>query len=204
MDRSQHQRDRSRTGTARRAPRRLALAALTTGMLLLTPGSVATADTPLGHSGLVGRHHLRDTASHAGANCFYEDGDSRTAATEILIMPPRVWARDHTPGEDSQTVGYRTRLRQSSDGGTTWHTTFTSPIVKRSATDATRAHLPSRTYLVPENARVRALVLTFWYKPGSTTAIQGRATNRIDWYGRTHFIFLDIVPGSCGKMPGTS
>lgn len=186
-----------------RAPRRLSLAALAAGVLLLATAPVATGDTKLGHSGPIGKRSLNDTARHPGANCFYEDGDGRLGVAEIRVRPPRVFARNRTAGVDTQTVGWRAILQQTTDGGATWPETFSSPDYTASATDSTPAHFSAHTYAVPDDARVRVQIQTFWYTLGSPAHIEANANNRVDFYGRTHFIFLDVVHHSCGKLAGS-
>lgn len=171
--------------------------------LTMATGAIVSADTELGHRGLVGNHSLRDQNmdGHGGARCDYSFNDNRNGgAATIKVRAPRVWARDRTAGVDHQKVGWRVIIQQTPDDLQygTWYTVFTSSVVKAGATDSAMASFTPRTFNVPFNTFVRVHVQMFWYAPGSSTTVQGSAIHAVDYYDRyLDGSFEDQVQGSC-------
>ena len=125
----------------------------------------------------VGRHVLIDTQEFPGANCRTQSvGDLQS----IRVRRPVMYARNRTSGTDHQIVGWRWELRDASmtriDQG---------PFEKADATDKRPAAFSNRTVDMsgrPEGTYFVSIRMR-WYKPGSSTRIQGTAHHFVRDYG---------------------
>lgn len=151
--------------------------------LVLSASTVAVADTELGHTGLVGRHKLKDSADKAGVKCYYQTFDGQDGPASIHVRIPRVFARDRTIGLDSQKVGWRVIVQQSSDF-VNWTLLFHSSVQKRLATDQSVAPFHNRDFNLPDRHFIRVRIKMYWYRPGSSTVVQGTARHAVDFYDR--------------------
>jgi hypothetical protein len=133
-----------------------------------------------------------------GARCVYD-----SILRRIRVRFPVMYARDRTSGVDKQVVGYRIVIQSSdvsADGPWTTLAGSASPISTVRTSDQHIAHLPSKSYTfapgVAEN-RVfwRALVRMYWYKPGSSTVVEGRADHAPRYFEGNEEILLS--PDSC-------
>src|SRR3954454_19843591 len=88
----------------------VAFAIITTALLMAAVP--ASADTPVSHSGLVGRHYLADSKEYAGARCFY-NGDNNL--DRIRVQDPIVFSRSNDP--DRRQVGWRVVVQKNSGHG---------------------------------------------------------------------------------------
>ena len=149
-------------------------------VVLMLAASPVLADTELGHSGKVGRHHLVDTTSSPGVTCQYENSPSQPL-TGIHVRAPVVRARNVTAHRDHQLVGWRyiiLRVR-----GNTESTYFKSPISKLTAYDDKRAPFEDGATDLMSPAQPGDLfyvnVKMFWYRGGKT---EGTALHEVDHY----------------------
>jgi hypothetical protein len=184
-----HMNARSRTG--------FSSAAIALGLLLgLT---TASADTPLGHHGTVGSHHLRDTAGSPGVECLYEhtNPNSPTSGTleSIWVKAPVVYAVNATAGTDTQDVGWQFIVLRSSNG-TTWTEVLRTSVHFKSATDSSPAAFGKRgtNFLGKGTNAYRVVVKTYWLN-SNTGAVQGDAKNRVDVYKGGAFTGSSSCPG---------
>ena len=171
---------------------RNALKIILTGAAVLLALIVAVApvaaDTEFGHSGIVGKHSLRDAdLDHPGAACRYKNVAFGPRGWENLlkridVRPPRM--RSVGP---SQRVGWRFIVQRSPVfDAQVWTTTYKSPIQKAMAYSGVNASfsamgvkvsVPAGSYNEPE---YRVLVRMFWYASDGT--VQGTARHRVDYY----------------------
>jgi hypothetical protein len=112
-----------------------------------------------------------------------------------------LFARDRTAGLDKQVVGYRIVIQYadvSSAGPYTSLAGSASSIAKVKTSDHHVAHLPARTYVfapgVSEGHNYwRVVVQMYWYRPGSSTVVEGRAGHAPSYYEGSSNPFM----GSC-------
>jgi hypothetical protein len=65
------------------------------------------ADIEFGHEGLTGHHRLADLVDSPGAVCdIVLPGPDSLGETWIRVNPPVMFARDRTPGIDTQEIGW--------------------------------------------------------------------------------------------------
>jgi hypothetical protein len=153
------------------------LSCLVAGLLSVpTMPAAAAAPAPVDDPP-VGRHVLIDTQEFPGANC-------RTVSVgdlgSIRVRRPVMYARNRTSGTDHQIVGWRWELHDASmtriDQGT---------FEKADATDKRPAAFSNRTVDMsgrPEGTYFVSIRMR-WYKPGSSTTIQGTARHFVRDYG---------------------
>jgi hypothetical protein len=145
------------------------LAATTLPVVAATPAPVD--DPP------VGRHVLIDTREFPGANCrTVSVGDLQS----IRVRRPVMYARNRLSGTDHQTVGWRWELRDASMTRIA-HSSFE----KATATDKRPAAFSNRTIDMsgrPEGTYFVSIRMR-WYRPGSSTTIQGTAHHFVREYG---------------------
>lgn len=142
----------------------------------------------VGKSGKRGPWTLRDTESQPAASCTYGvDGNPLDGQLDIVeARSPRVFARNRTPARDGQWVGIRIQFQKSKkDGGTGgWKTVKSTGFVKKFARDDQAVAIGRRawqaSYQGMPQFRVRANIR--WYKPGTTSVVQGTATLAYEWY----------------------
>ena len=154
--------------------------------------SPVLADEEYGHTGTVGYHHLRDSASGGGAICSYKrvnpspGGYSYEAKLKwIDVRPPKVRAIS-----GSQEVGWLfkvERVRNVSDA--LWVLRYTSPIQRDVTNASTNAEFSLRGINVILNTTsadddpqylYRVKVKMFWYRANGT--VQGTATHIVSNY----------------------
>jgi hypothetical protein len=146
----------------------------------------ALADTDMGTTGKVGRHHLRDTTTTPGAACVYIDADTDMVLDSMVVRPPVVYARDRTDDRDRQVVGWRIVLMGWVQVGP-WEFELrqlaTGPIHRATAWDDHRAAFQPDTITVVSGAReYEAWVRMLWYKPGDPSTVVGSSRHRVDHY----------------------
>lgn len=169
-----------RIGPRRYGSRRIGwISAGVVGLLLATAG-IATADTELGHRGRVGRHHLRDTATHPGALCWTPAETDPVG--RVVVRPPVVFAIDRTAGVDRQLVGWQARLqRETTDG---WKTVDRSALLFARATDEEAAHFERTQFRLRHPGTYRVRVLMVWRRDAEPHIV-GAALHEVDFYRNT-------------------
>ena len=159
--------------------RRLVLAIALVTAALMAGGPVA-ADTPIGHTGHPGRHHLVDTMASAGVVCTYHPASQ--LLYKITVRPPLVYARNTTSGTDHQKVGWRYRIQAWDEGPGAWVAYKAGPIKTATASDHVPAAFTSMSGTEEYSAfagRFRVFVTMLWYRHG---AVEARATSMVDYY----------------------
>jgi hypothetical protein len=161
-----------------------AVLALVTALTLISPA--ALADTDMGTTGAVGRHHLRDSAATPGATCVYVDADTDMILDTMIVRPPVMFARDRTAARDRQVVGWRIVLMGWVVVGP-WEFELrqmaTGPIHRATAWDDQRATFDRDAIAIEPGARTyEAWVRMLWYKPGDPTTVVGSSRHRVDLY----------------------
>jgi hypothetical protein len=165
------------------------IGALVVTALVISP---VLADEEFGHTGSVGYHRLRDSASAGGAICSYKrvspspGGYSYEAKLKwIDVRPPKVRAI-----AGSQEVGWQfmvERVRQVAND--TWVLRYTSPIQRDVTNASTNADFTLRGINVVLNTTsadedpqylYRVKVKMLWYRANGT--IQGTATHLVSNY----------------------
>jgi hypothetical protein len=177
-------------------PRRAGLARPLRPLVVLTIVSLALvmgAQSAVGaevvsKSGQRGVWALRDTESQPGASCTYGiDGDAADGQLDLLeARSPRVFARNRSAGRDGQWVGIRIVFQKSrQDGGSGgWTTVKSTGFVKKYARDDQAVSIGRRAWHAAYEGmpqfRVRANIR--WYRPGTSSVVQGTATLKYEWY----------------------
>jgi len=178
---------------------RTGFASLAVALGLLVVAATASADTPLGHHGTVGSHHLRDSLGSPGVECFYEhtNPNSPTSSTleSMWVKPPVVYAINSTGGTDTQDVGWQFIVLRSNNG-TTWSEVLRTSAHFKSATDSTPAAFGKRgtNFLGNSTYSYRVVVKMYWLDP-DFGSVQGDAKNRVDYYKGGAFSGSSFCPG---------
>jgi hypothetical protein len=179
---------------------RTAFASLAIALGLLVGIAAASADTPLGHHGTVGSHHLRDTADSPGVHCQYESTNPNSptlgALESLWVRPPVVYAVNATGGTDTQDVGWQFIVLRSTNL-TTWTEVLRTSNHFKSATDSTPAAFGKRgtNFLGHSGTSYRVVVKMWWLNNGNGT-VQGYAKNRVDFYAGGAFSGTSSCPGT--------
>ena len=140
------------------------------GIPVLADGTPTALDEPP-----VGRHVLIDDREFPGADCRTHLG----ALTSIGVRRPVMYARNRTSGVDHQTVGWRWQLRDSA-----FALVAQGPIEQATASDERPAAYSGQTVDMtgrPAGTWFIAIRM-FWYQPGSSTHIQGKALHFVRNY----------------------
>ena len=148
------------------------------GSLLLSVSPVM-ADTVVKHHGITGVGSLNE---HKGdVVCNYDP--VALSLLSIVVAGPNVFARDTTPHQDSQQIGWQLIIKRTGGGLPTG--TLKSVVRKAPATDATSPMFNPFTFTLdsppPATATYHLTVKLFWYKPNGTT-VAGWAIHRVDKY----------------------
>jgi hypothetical protein len=168
----------------------IAVASLTIGA---TP---ASADTEISRTGNIGAFHVYDGEEGSnGAYCSY-NSNKGNRLRGIGTRAPDMWARDVTPGEDTQAVAWRVIIKRQKPGAMALTTYYRSKTQRDTATDTTPAPFTHEGYGVGqpgfdfskfwtprepgEGSRYWIFVRMFWY--GSDGRLEGTATHRLDEY----------------------
>lgn len=175
--------------------RRLGAAVALGTVLVIGTTAVAVANTS---HGLIGSYKMHDQQASPESICNYTSGDNSTAANNIQVNPPTVFARNRTTGTDHQRIGWRIRLEESADY-IHWYSVGKTPVQKANATDSTAAPLsPLLISVTFDNAYSRIRVDIFWYRPGSSSTVQGSVAHPGRWYVRNlDGSFEDNVENLC-------
>ena len=91
----------------------------------------------------------------------------------------------HGSGTQHQWVGWKYKIQADTNFDNVFGTKFTSTVVKAKATDSTPAAFARRTWTAPSNlaqGNYRVQVTLIWYKPGTSTQVQGKQVANIDYY----------------------
>jgi len=109
--------------------------------------------------------------------CQYNDTTDKLLS--ITIASPTIYARDTTPADDIQKIGWQVITRRTGGGKPTL--TFTSDIIKaQSAEDASAAFSPR--VFTPQASDVKpstaftVIIKMIWYKPTGRLLPAGRST----------------------------
>lgn len=171
------------------------LVAVVAGVVVIGSGDPAAAAVPISEQGKTGTYVIVDTEARPGVTCMYDAGGGGAQGNDIDIMEargPRIFARDRSSRRDRQAVGVRFIFQRSvNEGGTGgWQAAKTTSMQKKTASDDQPAVFGKRSWLVPieEDVHFRTVVILTWFKPGSTTRIQGTAKLRfvhylVEWAG---------------------
>jgi hypothetical protein len=176
--------------------RRLTIGLVSAAVALSLAAAPALADTEMGHEGSVGEHVVFDGPTDqffSGIVCFY-DSQHGNRLHRLTVMAPEIYARDITPGVDTQRVGWRVIVKRLRPGSSTLKPFYRSGTQRAMATDATRAEFPRPSgpgvapYMtvnldVPKEpgtgSQYFVFVRMFWYRDGD---LEGKATHRLDNY----------------------
>jgi len=158
-------------------------AVVASALALLAPSAMAFSS--IVQSGIVGDWGVLDNAQvgQEGARCFYaNDGHGNSIVTRVRVGPAEMTGA-HT---NLTWVGWRFKILRSTDNGVTYNTAFTSPVWKDRASSTVYADgfVPESWYpAAPKvEARIRVQVIMFWYKPGTKSTIEGKASGQDDSY----------------------
>jgi len=168
----------------------LAVLSCLVATLLVTSAVPVTAATPAPvDDPPVGRHVLIDTQEFPGAKCRTQ---SFSDLLSIRVRRPVMYARSRTSGTDHQIVGWRWELRNASrtqiDHGS---------FEKADATDKRPAAFSNQTVDMsgrPEGTYFISIRMR-WFKPGSSTTVQGSAHHFVRNYGRDGDTVLPLESG---------
>ncbi len=156
---------------------------------VLVGAQPVSADTEIGHVGVVGAHSLRDTSASPGATCNYIYKSQHPAGklVEIVVRPPRMRAVD---GRATQTVGWKFTVQRRVayiGGASDWVARYTSPEMTAvtdpdhdAAFSSASVSVSVGYYAVGGIYQYRVLVAMLWHEPGG--AIEGKARHRVDYY----------------------
>jgi hypothetical protein len=176
---------------------RLRIAAPLLASLFLTLGaSPVAADTEISRTGEIGAFHVYDGEEGSnGAYCSY-NSDKGNRLRGIGTRAPDMWARDVTPGEDTQGVAWRVIIKRQKPGATALTTFYRSKTQRDTATDVTPAAFTHEGYGVGQpgfdfsrlsvprepgaGSHYWIYVRMFWYGAGGR--LEGTATHRLDEY----------------------
>ena len=137
---------------------------IATTLLTLTSLSVpAAAADVLSDSGKTGVSAIKDTSdgSKQGASCNYEQAGAGGIDSPTVHGPKMFGTSSHR-----RAIGWRFIIERGSPTGTfTFHTVFTSPTVKSTATKTSGHRFQDRTWKTPEHPTgfYRARIVMQWY-----------------------------------------
>jgi hypothetical protein len=155
--------------------------------LVLAAQPVAAA-TVISASGTFGLAVIPDAAvGKQGANCDYKTSGSNGhfRLKDMSARGPKIYAHDTGSGTQHQWVGWKYKIQGDTNADNVFGTKFTSTVVKAKATDSTPAAFARRTWTAPSNLKqgnYRVQVTLIWYKPGSSTQVQGKQVANVDYY----------------------
>jgi hypothetical protein len=156
--------------------------------LALTVGSqAALAAEPIAEHGKRGTWVLIDSEANPAATCVYDEPGGMGNDLDLMeARSPRVFARDRTAGRDGQWVGIRITFQRSvNDGGTGgWLKASQTKFIKKFAHDDQAVSLGSRGWQASYTGtpHFRVLASIRFYRPGTTSVVQGATTLRYQWY----------------------
>lgn len=152
----------------------------TCALALALQAQTALSAVPLSQQGRIGPYVLTDSDTSPGIACTYDAGGPGDMGNDIDLVEarsPRVFARDRSGRRDRQTVGVRILFERSvNEGGSGgWVTAKATKVVKKAAYDDQPARFSRKSWLVPfeEDYQYRVSVVMRWYKPGTTSVVQG-------------------------------
>lgn len=138
----------------------------------------AAADTPISHSGTVGRHYLADSQEFPGVRCHY---DSNQNLDRVRVWSPFVYAFSNGP--DSLSVSWRFAVQKRVGSGPWTAVGWSATQFREARTDHAADFAPmSITVGADTAARYRVIVKMGWYVGGKAINRVGLATHRADWY----------------------
>jgi len=172
------------------------LIALGVAALMAASTLTVSADTLISTNGQVGPNHLKDTAGHPGARCWYVEGggSGEEVLDSIRVKPPVVFARDTTAMRDKQKIRFKAII-QRKDGAGAW-VQYSTSSTTAFAWDDQKASLPAIDMNVVSHYgwRFRARVeITFYTKMGGVWNQTGQVVREVDWY---HKVFLSTDYGN--------
>src|SRR6478672_6581180 len=143
-------------------------------MVVLSAVVPVSADTPVSHAGLVGRHYLADSEEYAGARCFY-NGDNNLA--RIRVQDPIVFSRSNDL--DRRQVSWRVVVQKN--GGHGWRTVKKSPWQFAYARTTRPADFSpiAVSFTADTSADYRVLVRMGWWTGGEVVSHVGSAVHRV-------------------------
>lgn len=156
-------------------------------VLTLSAAPSAAAYSVLTLSGNYGHMTFSDGP---GAKCIYgSDGH----LDRVSVRGASLLARDATFGQDEQWVGYSFKVQRFDHDPAdpfeqhAYTTIYTSPVVKKIATDAQPAVFDRRAWTAPQSLEreVRVVVTGTWYKHGSKTQVDGTIKLGVEYYRAT-------------------
>ena len=167
-----------------------AFAVVAVAIAVIGVAAPAAADTPVGHSGTVGRHYLADSQEYPGVRCHY---DSNQNLDRVRVMDPFVFSVSND--QDSRTVSWRVQVQKRVGSGA-WTSVKWSPIRYGDASTTRPAGLSpiSVTVAGDSAADYRVMVKLAWYVGGKAINRVGSATHREDWY---RYPLADANHGFC-------
>jgi hypothetical protein len=156
----------------------VAVGCLVAGLLAGSVVPLMAAGTPAAvDEHPVGRHMLVDDREFPGADCR----SHTNSLVAIRVRRPVMYAHSRTNGVDHQTVGWRWQLRSSA-----FALVAQGPIQKATATDVRPASFSGQVVDMvgrPPDTWFIAIRM-YWYKPGSSTRVQGKSLHYVRNYAR--------------------
>ena len=163
---------------------------LSTAVLSLGIAQPTAALSVLTLSGNYGSMTFSDaTETGAGAKCIYgSDGH----LDRVSVRGAELLADDSTWGTDQQWVGLSFKVQRfyydpADPFLVPYKTIYTSPVVKKLASDSAPAVFDRRGWDVPAQLGrdIRVVVIANWYRPGSKTEVDGTIKFAVEWYRST-------------------
>jgi len=158
-------------------------------LALVLGAQAALGAVPISEKGKIGTYTLVDESAAPGVACTYDAGGPGAQGNDLDIMDaksPRAFARDRSNRRDRQTVGVRVLFQRSvNEGGTGgWVTAKATKLVKKTAYDDKATIFGKKSWLVPFELdyQYRVLSIIRWYKPGTTSVVQGSTKLRYVYY----------------------
>lgn len=151
-------------------------------LLCAQPAAAFSAVTT---TGTVGHWEVLDNpvVDQEGARCFYVNGNGGSVIDRVRVRAPSVVNGSHA---NMTWVGWRFKILRSTDGGATFQTFYKSPIWKDKASSSQPADdFSSRFWYRHGNlgdTRILVQLTIFFYRPGSSSRIEGKVIGRYDNY----------------------
>jgi hypothetical protein len=158
-------------------------------LALVLGAQAALGAVPISEKGKIGTYTVADGSTAPGVACTYDAGGPGDQGNDLDIMEaksPRAFARDRSSSRDRQTVGVRVLFQRSvNEGGTGgWVTAKATNLVKKTAYDDKAPIFGKKSWLVPFELgyHYRVLSVIRWYKPGTSSVVQGSTKLRYVYY----------------------
>jgi hypothetical protein len=172
--------------TLRQSSSRVSGAVVATALAIVIGAQAAMAATPISETGKRGKWILVDSEAQPAATCVYDEPGTGNDLDVVEAKSPRVLARDRSAARDGQWVGIRIVFQRSvNDGGSGgWQKVAQTPLIKKFAYDDKAVSIGRRSWQAEYTGmpHFRVLATMRWYRPGTTSTVQGATTVRYQWY----------------------